>query len=548
MYITKPKLPLQQQTEITKLINSRRPYVRHITPNLPGKSFVKPIKPSNKSIIHVYSDSTNQGFGDFLRGSILLAEIAEMYGVNFKIDLSSHSISKYVVNHEASDEDIKEKVVRYFIYNGLQSEYNLLPFINTFLTSSDSELYIYTNLFYNHYFVTQSVKECIKKFLSFKSEYYEEALKTLSITGLEKYSVLHIRCSDNYFDGVFKSPEVLNEISKLKLTKDTIVISNNLSFKKLISEVYGFHYIHTESIHTCKINSDHGEDLKWTILDMIVLAKASSISCFTFYGHGSGFSEQIAVLWDIPYRVQYIREKSMFITFGGGGQKYFSAAERLYYQVKQLCIFDFTYAFTENGLKKGDTFWSQHKKFIEDFKRGYGYWIWKPYLIKKNMEKLSYGDTLLYLDAGCEVDISKRESLCKLMNQVRTDLIIGTYTFYKEKQYTKVDLIEKLEMNDEKYMESIQRQAGALLFLVCEKTVALVDDWYNLACDYHNIDDTPSIIPNKDGFIEHRHDQSIFSLLTKKYNIYSEHSLESAIFYARNLSGNSKKSIYRSKK
>jgi hypothetical protein len=41
-------------------------------------------------------------------------------------------------------------------------------------------------------------------------------------------------------------------------------------------------------------------------------------------------------------------------------------------------------------------------------------------------------------------------------------------------------------------------------------------------CNYHLIDDTPSKSPNFTEFIEHRHDQSILSLLTKLYdmNIY----------------------------
>ena len=43
--------------------------------------------------------------------------------------------------------------------------------------------------------------------------------------------------------------------------------------------------------------------------------------------------------------------------------------------------------------------------------------------------------------------------------------------------------------------------------------------------NYHFIDDSPSIYINFSCFVEHRHDQSIFSLLTKKYNLFSEYSL-----------------------
>ena len=64
---------------------------------------------------------------------------------------------------------------------------------------------------------------------------------------------------------------------------------------------------------------------------------------------------------------------------------------------------------------------------------------------------------------------------------------------------------------------------------------------YNYACTYHNIDDTPSIIPNYPNFKEHRHDQSIFSLLTKKYNLFSSISLnKKCIKTVRNRTGQSK--------
>ena len=38
--------------------------------------------------------------------------------------------------------------------------------------------------------------------------------------------------------------------------------------------------------------------------------------------------------------------------------------------------------------------------------RGYGYWLWKSYIIKKTIEKMSDDDILLYLDCGYEIDIT----------------------------------------------------------------------------------------------------------------------------------------------
>ena len=49
-----------------------------------------------KTIVHVLDNSN--GFGDFLRGSILLAQYAKYFNLNFKTDVSRHAISKFLNN------------------------------------------------------------------------------------------------------------------------------------------------------------------------------------------------------------------------------------------------------------------------------------------------------------------------------------------------------------------------------------------------------------------------------------------------------------------
>ena len=94
-----------------------------------------------------------------------------------------------------------------------------------------------------------------------------------------------------------------------------------------------------------------------------------------------------------------------FITFGAGGQRYIDAGNRLLNQSNNVELFDKTTLFTEDDLKSDVDFWSQHSNFIEHNRRGYGYWLWKPYIIKKTMEEMKDGDILLYLDCGCEIDV-----------------------------------------------------------------------------------------------------------------------------------------------
>ena len=129
---------------------------------------------------------------------------------------------------------------------------------------------------------------------------------------------------------------------------------------------------------------------------------------------------------------------------------------------------------------------------------------------------------MLYLDSSIIFRASK-DKFIDLFNIVKRDYIIGSYCRVKCLEYVwnKMDLIDNLDMNHDAYLNTRQRQAGSIMILNNKKTRELIDNWYTLSSQYHFIDDTPSIIKNISGFKEHRHDQSIYSLLTKKYNIYS---------------------------
>jgi len=225
------------------------------------------------------------------------------------------------------------------------------------------------------------------------------------------------------------------------------------------------------------------------------------------------------------------------ITFGSHGT-YIEAGKRLIQQTIKTKLFDRNFLCTPDHLK--GRFWDRHKEFIHSNPRGYGYWIWKPYIIQQTMQTMKDGSILLYMDCGCEIDIQKRSRLETMMKLVRTELLIGSYTPHDDQTYTKYDLVERIQppMNT---LANLQHQAGALLFLVCPRTRQLVHEWYELCCDYHNIDDSPSILANVPNFIEHRHDQSVFSLLTKKYNLFSRHTLENnCVDYVRNRTGKTK--------
>lgn len=251
-----------------------------------------------------------------------------------------------------------------------------------------------------------------------------------------------------------------------------------------------------------------------------------------------------------------IKPSKYFITFAGGNyfhyetsltKSYYDAGVRLIRQAKNTRCFDKCILYTDNDLKNDLYFWNKHENFINNNKKGYGYWLWKSYIIKKTLEVLPEGSILLYCDAGCEIDSSKDKNIKEYFEIVKKDLIIGTLTYSNseseyygiEKRWTKKDLIKKLDMDKPEYLNSLQRQAGCVMYYVCNKTIDFVDEWYKLCCNYYLIDDTPSIEKNIIDFKEHRNDQSIFSLLTKKYGLFSNKLLSDFVFTSRNKTGKS---------
>ena len=229
----------------------------------------------------------------------------------------------------------------------------------------------------------------------------------------------------------------------------------------------------------------------------------------------------------------------IFITFGAGNNNYINAGKRLIKQAILTKYFDKTILYTQNHLKNDKQFWKQHSEFIIKNKKGYGYWIWKSYIIKKTMETMKNGDILMYLDCGCEIGGKKKFNIPKFFEYVKKDKIICSFTCI-EKDWCKMDLLIHFNMLNNDLINTPQNQAGTLMFYICEETKNLVNLWYKTSCNYHMIDDTISINKNFISFKEHRHDQSIFSLLTKKYKLYSQKSMRDCVYILRNISSLSK--------
>ena len=178
-----------------------------------------------------------------------------------------------------------------------------------------------------------------------------------------------------------------------------------------------------------------------------------------------------------------------------------------------------------------ENFKEKHDKFISKNKRGFGYWIWKPYINLKTLDTMSYGDICVYCDSGCVINKKAVERIKYYYNLLENENDMLCFKIkYDELDWIKKDTLKNIlkykNMDYNSFLNKIlnedekQRCTGVFLFKKTKKVENFFKDWYTLCENYHNIDDSPSIEANFSCFKENRHDQSIFSILSKLYNFH----------------------------
>lgn len=230
-----------------------------------------------------------------------------------------------------------------------------------------------------------------------------------------------------------------------------------------------------------------------------------------------------------------------FVTFGHQ-HLFIEAGQRITEQASKIKVFDHIIFYKGDDLMNMPEFWEPHKEFIDKTK-SFGCFLWKPFIILRSLETMNDGDVLWYADSGCEIDtetdeielIRVKQEFLDLIEAAKTeDKIIASYC-NTEKKMTKMDLFVELDMQDNQgAINSLQIQSTSFILVKSPVTMKLAQDWYRLSCNYHLLDNSPSIQPNFPGFDSHRHDQSIFSLLVKKYNLKSDKSLAETMYLSRN--------------
>lgn len=164
----------------------------------------------------------------------------------------------------------------------------------------------------------------------------------------------------------------------------------------------------------------------------------------------------------------------------------------------------------------------EKNKDILNCKRGGGYWLWKPYIINEVLKKVNHDDVVFYLDSSYYFF----DNLSKLYSDymINNDILVwknkpnSTPDFMKH--WCKMDVIVKYNMVDKVFRENVDDcWAGAIIVKKTDNTVMYIQEWLDMSCNYEDITDSESRLKNSHLFRDHRHDQSLLSVVIYKYNI-----------------------------
>lgn len=206
-----------------------------------------------------------------------------------------------------------------------------------------------------------------------------------------------------------------------------------------------------------------------------------------------------------------------FLTFGAGERRYVAAARRIRGEAGRSGLFQ--------SLQIADQDWVNDPKICpeavailaKNCAQGFGLWAWKPHAIAHILRKLPENAWLLYADGGCEFNPWLRGDdavWSSLVDSIPLDSPLAFFHAGRVAQYTKLETLDYFDP-ERRTLEFPMAQANILLFRANDATIEFVSEWAELCIvDGSRLLRDPLQVENEaQGFIAHRHDQSILTQL-----------------------------------
>jgi hypothetical protein len=190
-----------------------------------------------------------------------------------------------------------------------------------------------------------------------------------------------------------------------------------------------------------------------------------------------------------------------------------------------------------NDRSLGSSFVSKHRRLLRLSTRGYGYWIWKPYVCLQYAASLPVGSYFIYLDAGFRVNpgawhvldsyISSLDSAGAILsfntseNAFHSRLLPPGFRRHEwnNEMFTKSSLMAYLGLlGNRHYLSSQMFQSGIIIARINSAFTDFLREWLRLCeLDISFIDDSVSGVWDSTVYRRNENDQAVYSALLFKY-------------------------------
>jgi hypothetical protein len=172
------------------------------------------------------------------------------------------------------------------------------------------------------------------------------------------------------------------------------------------------------------------------------------------------------------------------------------------------------YCVYDNDFIKSRPYYENHKDVLDKISFGFCY---KQICFYETLQQIDFDDIILMVDSNHIItknpqpiyDIAGKEGIFT-WNHLRTN--------YINSEWTRRDTFVNMNCDEEKYWNAAHLQCNMIAIKKTALMVNFIGEWLFKSLDY-DIMFGNNQYPNFEGFREHRHDQSIFSILVAKYNL-----------------------------
>lgn len=185
------------------------------------------------------------------------------------------------------------------------------------------------------------------------------------------------------------------------------------------------------------------------------------------------------------------------------------------------CV-DKVFEYNMSDIEKLDSdFYEANKKILLQ-NRGAGYWLFKfffmNYLLNDN--KIEENSYIIYSDSGSYF-IDSVDKIIEVLERDKTPIFLSRQN-HLSYVFTKRDMFILTNSDEHKYTHTCQRAGGWHIVKKCDISREFYKECLYFGTDIRILTDLPNQcgIDNYNGFLTHRHDESLVSILAKKYDLY----------------------------